>query len=97
MPGSRAFAPVIGEPTPRGGPTRPLGHGPCQSWEMGKGRRRRPLSHWALSAVNQNDIRRRPLSRLADWRNVFLGKTRRAGFRVRWEEGAGREAEAGEL
>lgn len=55
------------------------------------------LSHWAPLAVNQNDIRRRPQSRLADWSNLVLGRTRRAGFRGRWEEGAGREAEAGEL
>ena len=55
------------------------------------------LSYWALFTIRQSDIRRRPPSRLFDWRNVFPGRTRRAGFRVRWKEGAGREAEAGEL
>lgn len=35
-------------------------------------------AHWALSAVNQSDIRRWPRSRLVDWRNVFLGRGGRA-------------------
>ena len=55
------------------------------------------LSYWALFTISQSDIRRRPRSRLFDWRNVFSGRMRRAGFRVRWKEGAGRDAEAGEL
>lgn len=72
-----------------------MGHVSLGKW--GKGGGGGTLSHWARSAVNQGDIRRRPLSGFVDWRSVFPGKTRGAGFRVRWEEGAGREAEAGEL
>lgn len=43
-PERRAIGPsphFIGGPMPWGGPTCPLGRGPCQSWEIGKGRRRR--------------------------------------------------------
>lgn len=32
------------------------------------------LSHWALSAVNQSDIRRRPRSQFVDWRNVLAAE-----------------------
>lgn len=32
------------------------------------------LSHWAFPAVNQSDIRRRPLSRLVDWKKRVPGE-----------------------